>query len=259
MQKRGQTRLTWTVLGLIVAGIMIGITAIIIANFGGIFLSTSADRQAATNNFNILTKSVQGLLDNPAKFAPATIRYNIPEDFILVGFDKNWKGDQKGSWATTCYSEPITKPSQCKGKACLCLYENTAGQDFGHDGWFETRSPDDVVDKCVVFEGDISFFGPADNYYNFDRCEGEDIIFKENDYDNDCSNDGAKKQPTVKFGKIIHNYEFLVVYGDCDGEWGIKTLYIEKYKEQDSIYIFISQKTNKIKAREEQMTKDFTS
>jgi len=257
MDKRGQKKTLWTVIEITLAGILILLSAFIIATFSGIFMGPSAQQQAAKNNFDFLANQTQKLLEKPEFFASDTIQFNIPDGYILVGFDKDWRGDIEE--ANACRKESIKKPTRCSGKACLCLYKDTVADDFEDD------SNKDELIKCITFEKnnqEIFISGPADNYHNLNNCEGESGTI---DYDNDCPNDGAKKiphPPTTYFPTASRfKYEFLVIYGDCDDEWGIKQLYIEKFRNENNnnkTYIFISEKADIIKKREKEL-KDLAS
>jgi len=246
MEKRGQSETTWVVIGLVFAAAIILLSVYIIFAFSGAFAAPSAEKQTAINNFKALTNEVQKKLSTSAKLNTSTLDYQIPKGFILVGFDKDWHGVFVSN---ACNGEGIIKPPQCQDKACLCLYEDTIGDDFEGDS-----DPDKLVVPCETFDGDITISGPADNFYNFYQCEGKEISFQEDDYDNDCSNDGAKKIPDLTYGYGITKYEFLIIYGKCVDTWGIKKLYIEKYVEGDKIYLFISAKTPRVEElREKQM------
>ncbi len=257
MNKRGQKKTLWTVIEITFAGILILLSAFIIATFSSVFMGSSAQQQAANNNFDFLANQTQKLLEKPEFFASTTIQFNIPNGYILVGFDKDWQGDTVE--ASACRKESIKKPLRCSDKACLCLYKDTAADDFEDD------SNKDELIKCITFEKnnqEIFISGPADNHYNFKNCEGEPNT---NDYDNDCPNDGAAKYPppptTYFSGAPSFKYEFLVIYGKCDDEWGIKQLYIEKFRNENNnnkTYIFISEKADLVKKRAKEL-KDLAS
>ncbi|MBD3355094.1 hypothetical protein GF361_03865 [Candidatus Woesearchaeota archaeon] len=254
MNKRGQRKVLWTVIEITFAGMLILLSAYILATFTAVFLGPSSQQQAANNNFDFLANQTQKLLEKPEFFASDTIQFNIPDGYILVGFDQDWQGDTVE--ANACRKESIKKPQRCSDKACLCLYEDTVADDFEDD------SNKDKLIKCTRLEKNnqgIFISGPADNYHNLNNCEKESNTI---DYDNDCPNDGAQKLPPPPAvylnlpGASSFKYEFLVIYGDCDDEWGIRQLYIEKFRNEannNKTYIFISEKSDQIKEREKEL------
>jgi hypothetical protein len=276
MQKRGQTKGLWAVIGAVLAAAIIFLFTFFIIVFSGIV--PSAAEQSAIGNFRFLGRTINELLEQPGLLITKTIELNVPNGFIIVGFDKDWHGDLKdtSTWgfshgtvrndkveANWCSDgEGIQKPNQCFGKACICLYKETsAGDDFMEEG--SGRNPDDVLDACIVFDGDVTISGPADNNLNLDGCEGETGT---NDYDYDCPIDGARKYPRLSYGIPGWRddfYEFLVIYGDCWDEWGIKSdVYIEKYidiENPDNIYILVAANKTREIIRREQALKDITA
>ncbi|MBW2981373.1 hypothetical protein KY343_00705 [Candidatus Woesearchaeota archaeon] len=259
MKKRGQIKVTWTVIGAVLAAAVILLFTFVFITFSGVFKITSEAEQAAINNFKVLGKTINELLVQPGIFATARpIQFQVPNGFIVVGFDKNWYGDGTDSTednpagpfeASICHDEGIDKPDQCLGQACICLFQDTYGDDFKEDD-----SGHVLIDTCITFDGDVSFSGPADNNLNLANCEGETGT---SDYDADCQIDGEKKYPVPGYGTFpgwrSDFYEFLIIYGECGDEFGEpKTFYVEKYVDisTQKTYIFIANKTAEIEQRE---------
>jgi len=267
MQKRGQIKGLWAVVGAVLAAAIIILFTMVILSFAGVFRVPSESEQAAINNFDFLGKKIKEVIEDPAAFASAQLEFQVPDGFVVVGFDKDWHGDLvDDTWlgysqntvknekteASNCRDEGIKKPDQCLNQACLCLFKDTNGDDFIEDssGHVLVAAP-----PCIVFDGDITISAPADNNLNLDGCEGE---IGTTDYDDDCPNDGARKYPVPGYGGFTgwrsDFYEFLVIYGDCDDEFGDpKTYYVEKYEDLDTgkIYIFVAEKLEKIDKRGE--------
>ena len=112
-------------------------------------------------------------MEDPERLSTAEIAYSIPNGYILVGFDKDWYGDgtdatednKAGPFeASVCHDEGIDKPAQCQNKACLCLYEDTNGDDFKEDD-----DPDVIVTPCVSFDNLDTISAPADNFYDLNK------------------------------------------------------------------------------------------
>ena len=261
MEKRGQIKGLWAVLGAVLALVIIAIFTYVIVLFAGLFTGPSAAEQGAVNNFDVLGKTINALLQDPSNFASKTIEFGFPDGYIIVGFDKDWKGDMEddsflgydhgqiingkaeANWCSD--GEGIQKPTQCFGRACLCLYEETS---IGDDFMEEDRNSEDVKKPCVVFNQDITISAFKDNP-------------EPGDYSNDYPNTGARKYPFPVYGPSGSAYEFLVLYGGCDALYGIADLYVEKYVDESTgkIYVLAAQKTEAIEDREKNMQELFIS
>jgi hypothetical protein len=213
MKKRGSVgdhvmTLAWIILAAIV------ITAAFMFIFGKFTRSLFGDigtqsEQGANANLVVLGDQVQKMIDS-GKISDYAYNfpYYISSDFILVGFDKIWddtKIVKQGGGLIR--SESITKPAECIGKACLCLYKSKIGKDFAD-------LTKDLPVRCVLFKEDVVFLGFA----------------------NENTNVGAIKSvsnPKLSFD----NFEYLILYGDeVNGE---KLFYIEKQQINSKQYIFI--------------------
>jgi len=224
--------------------------------------STPVDQQEAVNNFRELGRQVDLLLMSDNKFETTKMQYSLPKGYILVGFDKDWRGDMEDDSAISGYpfgtikddkveadwcsdGEGIEKPSQCQDAACICLYKETRiGDDFMEEG----RDKDDVLD-CVQFNENVVISALRDS---------EEGYFTENN----GLIDGAMKYLPPKPPFDAQEYEFLVAYGSCDGAFGIQRVYLEKYKEDKNTYILFTPITPEnnvtIQKREEELSKRFS-
>ena len=262
MQKRGQIRGLWAVIGAVLALAIIALFTYVLVIFYGLIEVPSAAEQGAINNFDVLGKTIDELLKNPSSFATEPIEFGFPDGYIIVGFDKDWHGDMEDdNWffgyehgkiinnkveANWCSDgEGIQRPTQCFQRACLCLYEETsAGDDFMEEG----RDADDVKIPCFVFDGEIVISAVRDSP-------------KPGDYSNTYPNTGAKKYPFPNYGPAGSDYEFLVLYGKCKKAYGISDLYVEKHVDPNTgkIYILIAENSTEIENRENEMKEIFAN
>jgi len=113
MNKKGVLGLSLnTVLGLVLAIAIIGLTAYFFGNLYVTFLEKRID-QGTASSFNKLIDEVNDLLEDESKFF-TSLNYYIHEDYILVGFDHEKIKD-------TQYPQGRERPNKCQGKSCLCL------------------------------------------------------------------------------------------------------------------------------------------
>ena len=176
-------------------------------------LTSKKDYDSTINSFDVLAQRVKSLIQDPADFSSSTMLYTIADDYIIVGF--NYRDPSK-EISTQCTKENIEKNRPkplCQEKSCLCIYNDKSGEDFSNN---------EVPIKCKPFDENIVFLEPLD--------------------ENDKSFGGNRNgwDPTYYPNK---GYEFLFVYGSyCKGgtDFGIKNLYIEKFKKDDNIFVYIS-------------------
>ncbi len=253
---------------------MVGIILVILifipftSLFAKTFNTFFGGENPSIENFRSLTEKVQELLLNPDMVA---IETNFPyfirdNDYVIVAFDYEWYGDGTDSTednvpygpfeSNLCHDEGIRRPMECLDKACLCIYEDTAVNDFMEGG-------DPAPIECVPF-GNNLFFSGAEGYPDYLE-------------DKDGTNDGYKKEfieDTINFTNLTKlDYEFFVIYGecgnsgckvyennDCDEEFNqfdARKLYIEKYYDLDShkTHILIAVQEGKINQRAENASK----
>lgn len=195
-----------------------------------------SSEEEAYNNALEIGKVVERLLESNKSFDTTKMRLSVPSGYVLVGFDTDWHGDLKDDTilgldegviiddkveANACSDmEGIAKPPQCNGVACICLYEDTWGDEFMED----SEDPDTAI-LCTQFTQEdisISVLSDSDEGY-FDRNNG---IF-----------DGAKKYPEPRPQIANQDYEFFVAYGSCDGAFEIRNMYIELYRDTKKTYL----------------------
>lgn len=175
------------------------------------------DYDLTMNNFDVLVKSVTALAGEAKTLSIGTTSYSITDDYILVGFSH----DDNGIMQKTCPDENVvnSRPKSCRGKSCLCIYKNFGGITDWTTADFDSRGNVGTL-KCNAFDKKIVFLAPP-----------MDKNFK-----------GAETQ-----WKPAHyqwqSYNYLVLYGRCGNplrtSWGVKNIYLEKYKEGDNIFIFM--------------------
>ena len=169
---------------------------------------------------NKVKEPVNAAVGGEKKIATQTMVYGITDDYVLVGFSY----DDKGTIRTECTNENIlnSRPKSCQGKSCLCIYKNSGGKIFDDKkGVLPLR--------CKIFDEKIVFLG-----------QSPDKNFK-----------GAKTQwQPNHYPSATYNY--LVAYGRCGSNlnlfaasWGAKTIYIEKYSEEDKLFVFIGDMSDK--------------
>ena len=236
MQKKGQIQTIKLVMGLVIIAIVVIAFIIILANIGGIF--GKKEEVAARGNFDFLLSAMGEILKDENLFAfKTTSPIQIPDDFIVVGFDANCRSDGGGGCPLSiCWDEnPVPKPKVCGDGACICLFKESGGTDDFDDGEQEEN-----LMVCSPISSDnkkVTISGPADNFYNLPSCKDKK---GEEEYSDNCQNDGGKKSVTSFFSDDEFKYEDLVIYGDCDDAWKIRSMYFEKYEDKDSVYLFIS-------------------
>jgi len=141
------------------------------------------------------------------------IPFYIKQDaYILVGFNRDcgYNNGDRNCPVAVCHSSDsdyyIPKPKECSvGKSCLCLFNDFNLGDF-----------DDEDNKPVV---------PCVSYDSIDYLVGKN---------GDLFNDGNLR--------VIGNkeYESLVIYGDCNEEWGVHKMRLEKILIGDKILVMFS-------------------
>ncbi len=184
----------------------------------GLFIGRQ-EYDSTINNLEILAARVKELANDGKDMSMQTAVYSITDDYILVGFSYNDKDTIK----TECTGESIvaSRPKLCQHKSCLCIFQNFGGVTNIRGKDFDERG--DVTPlKCKPFEEKIVFLA-----YSLD------------------SNYGALTQWNPSHYPWP-NYYYLVIYGTCGWgkSWGIRQVYLEKYKEGGNIFIFIGDMSN---------------
>ena len=104
-----------TIVGLVLAIVIIGSTAYLFARIGRIFFTPKID-QATEASFNRLVDEINDLLEDESKYS-TTLPYYIHEDYVLVGFDDSEIFDI----SYTPSPKKIERSDKCKYNSCICL------------------------------------------------------------------------------------------------------------------------------------------
>jgi hypothetical protein len=227
MKKRAETGDSFYFGGTIILASII-ILAVIVLIFPRLLSNIFGDigsqsEQGVNANLVALSDKVQSLIDDsePTK-SVYDFPYYISSDYILVGFSKQWdetKISKDGSWAL---AEKMMKPAECINKACLCIYKNKIGTDFGD------QPGKNLPVRCVSFKEDVVFLGVANENTNF----------------------GIKQTKISGYAGLFKDYENLVLYGNkVDGD---KMFYIDKIKIDSKFYVFFAVQKKAVAAFSEQ-------
>jgi len=217
------------VLELIIAAIAITLLCLLACK---LFQVDDTER-AALKNFDMLELHINDVLDNQEKFATTSITYYLPDNYILVGFDKLWDENPNKIHSLRDHEGPLLKPNECREDreetACLCLYKTNI-EELGDKG-----DPESNLVTCKNFEGNIIFIGSF--YYEpAQQTEGTE---------NNPTYGGSPRTdvdlPTTAMGP--YKYEYLQLYS-ITGNWlPVIDLYIEKYNKSNTLYVFLTRYT----------------
>ena len=137
--------------------------------------------------------------------------YIKPNAYILVGFNRDcaYNKNDGNCPIAVCHDSDddyyIPKPGECSvKKSCLCLFNDFNLGDF--DG--EDNKP---VVPCVSYDSIDYFVGKKGDVFN----DGDSM-------------------------KIGGEYESLVIYGECDEEWGVHKIKMEKKSIDSKVLIMFS-------------------
>ncbi len=234
--KRGDVRtLSPTELvGYVLGGIIILIIIVVAGIFTALYFSEK-NEEFAINNFIALANKIETLSKSEKTFdVQRAFPFYIPSNFIIVGFNENWKDTTKSD---RCEEEAVRKPSKLDGKegekcdnfACICLFGNS------NDKFMSGNSYNVKLMQCHRLPG----------VNNFTTFHMEDKIY---DYPDDITyNMGGNSMNVGDYSSInFKNYAYFYVYGQCDNYWWDKDLlgrklYIEKFTDDGgNTYIFIA-------------------
>ena len=221
--------------------------------FGRLFatlLGAGTAEASAKANLVALTAQVNGILMDPKDFvSKRNLQFGLPTDFIIVTFTRG-EPSTKVKCAADTSEESSGRPDACKLGTCLCLFEETVGDDV--DG--------ETPIMCQPFPKDVIFLGPGGSQ---DECA---VI---NDVSIPCSEYTPKRgvgeraryaqrlrrlrmgwnwgeaRSVPQHPKIgNYDYENLVMYGNCEPQlWHIKPVYLEKFKVGNKIYVYIARES----------------
>jgi hypothetical protein len=176
-------------------------------------------------SFDVLGERIEQLV-NDKNYANTNMLYYLKKgDYILVGFNYKDTYEMK-----TCDNEPLKETREmikgmC-GKACLCLYTDTALKDFD-----ENRNGPQAPVKCKSFDKNIVFLAPY---------EQEDF----------CSTENGWHPSVYEDYYSTERYKFLILKG-----FDTKEIYLDKYEADGNVFIFLAKYSDdeKIKQRKEFM------
>ncbi|MBN2567202.1 hypothetical protein JXB02_03915 [Candidatus Woesearchaeota archaeon] len=210
----------------VIVGIILIVTmTLIMLKVTGLLGPTKAE-DTARASLERLAWAVREILEDDTVYSQTVVpQLSIPDGYIIVGFDTEWDGLR--TVTDHQFDEYVIKPSEppedCSGSACLCLYENTEGPDFGDYSWnLGGYKQDNFLIDCVRLRGDIVFLGPTD------------------EFDQDVKNYGQLRNPIVQplFAETPladRRYEYLLLYGVTHhagtvgrDEWRATNMYVEK-------------------------------
>jgi len=213
--KRGEisTILTELIGVVLIVGVIIMMAVIIVRLFS---LSGTNDADSKLN-MQDLGHQIQIMIDSGKQFQCTDngLPFYIGKELILVGHD--------GPFSYNVYSRCTDETafnSYCHGKGCLCLYDNTAGNDFEDDGWL--YKGDNEPKSCFEFGQPVKFLASGDG-----DPKG---IFAGNTKGN------VDYSPQA--------YRDLFLYGNgCsgDGQFGSSRLYAEMYRDKDAVYVYVDE------------------
>jgi len=213
------TGLLWTLVE-VVAAITIVIFLIWLGlKFAGFFIGRQ-DYDSTINNMEALANLVAELAKDSKEIISTTKVFSITDSYVLVGFNY----DDGRNMGTDCTQEKIigSRPRLCQDTACLCIYKNYGSVTDWSGKDFDDKEPKGTALKCRTFDQKILFLVDDTESHNFRGTSS-----------------------AIELRSKPGNYENLVFYGECGGPWrnnfGIKQLKIEKHKENDKIYIVISE------------------
>lgn len=202
---------------------LLAVVVILIILYVGVKLvsmfSSSKDFDSTIASFDLLGERADNLIADK-NYANTNFLYFLKKDskldngHILVGFNfKDASIDMK-----TCKDELVVESRKKIGglcnKACLCIYEDTVGNDFDkNDGGPQ------VPLKCKSFDKNIVFLASSRQ-------------------DHFCSKEsGWHPEAYTDYYQVDKNYKFLILHG-----FDTKEIYLDKYESKNGeIFIFFAE------------------
>jgi hypothetical protein len=242
-------------IGMIFVVAVVFIIVYVMSRYGSLFFA-SAKIQGTFRNFDAINDRIEnGLLKSDANFdADQNFPFYISDKYILVAFPSD-EVTSNLKMGVKCGSyEEIVKPPECGTKACMCLWEDTAYNDFKSD--FGGKNGLENVERCKQFSNvDYIFTYYYEDYLPYVQAEEESRALDHNmagdkyDYDKFYYYDGWQKGS--------QNYAPFIVYGECNNHWTDEVtkpqrLYIEKFVDKQNgnkVSIFIALKSNHTEKR----------
>jgi len=231
----------------VIAGIIVVMGIAIIWPIVGRIIGGGGEQRTAEVGLDSLHQRVLEVLANPAPFAavrnhPLFIQENA---YMIVAFNADDDVVQSG-----CYVETATRPAAClPDKSCLCLYPDTAGQDFDDDGGFGAANKPVL---CKFLPPEVVFVAPWDGLEEL----GIKKAMGTSDSVKGWNMGVSMGAPSIKATGIKEHENFLL-YGQCsDTVWNKQETYIEKVIKPDgTIQVFIARESPHTQERFEKLPK----
>lgn len=247
------------ILGLV---LLVGSAVIVMSYFGG-GIRTGEERTVIVN-FESLVNTVNQLLNDGQDFSvERNMPYFIGTDYILAGFnEKETMAVDKCGTA----SEQIPRPLICgSSSACLCIYRNGVGNDFGEGQDPPIICRNFAANELITFE----YFSsrattPAGGALTQPQLYSNIGKIQEAIYKNVIGEKWRPSSLTTAFFPPDKKYARVLIYGKCDfwaieTAFGTQTLYVEKIQKQGKTLVFIAPETELTKQRYSQLLELFAS
>ncbi len=252
------TQSLWEVVELMLAGIILVLVIWIVYMGYNAFIAGPADEAKAENAFNALYAGIEELMASKLPFKTTTIGIQLPENYVIVFFNKNKNVDTCRRY-TKAFAEKLSQPWQdsivkahCE-PPCMCYYK-ISGES--REFFEENNDPDHK--KCEPLPKAITDIATWDSEYLTRFYAGtKDEVFTKN-----IKGTVTAIQDYPKF-PLDFPYSQVFIYGQCDTagrmmkekhlKFGIQTIYLEKAEYKKKTAIFITGKTDLTNARESGM------
>jgi len=209
-------------LGMMLLGIAVALLIFFVAGKLINMFTSQKEFDSTIASFELLGERIDEII-NDKNYANTNLLYYLKKDiylrdngYILVGFNYKDSFNQ----IETCDNEPLTeskkKISSVCGKSCICIYENTAGEDFDKDkeGFLVPIAP------CISFDKNIVFLA---SFQQESFCSKETGWKPQDAYDDYYQ--GEK------------SYKFLILRG-----FNTKEVYLDKYESKNGeIFIYMAE------------------
>lgn len=244
MNKRGITEhaIMTIIFGILVV-LAIAVTWPIVSR---VLFGARGELRTAEVNLDSLHQSIIFLLNQKDVYATKQTPLFIQENaYIIVGFNANDDKVQSG-----CYDETATRPLACpQGRACLCLYEDTNGQDFDDDA----GGPAKPI-TCRTLPGNVLLLAPSNKFEDYEPDQND-----ETEKWNFGVKDGSPSILTINKADpagLNYDYENLLLYGQCSSSmfgkgtvWNKQDVHIEKLTKEKTNYVYIARKARMTEQR----------
>jgi hypothetical protein len=211
------------IIGLILAVIAIAALTYLIFMVIGLFGKSNQELDSTVHNYEELTNLVKVMANNNDKNVSRFPLY-VSASYSIIGFDRfqNFVIDQ--------VNDTIYKPSSCRNKACICLYNNPPF--YGKSNLDDVTTKDSGVINCISYNQQIIFFSKG---RAFDRGHPDTSGLMRKD---------------IQFDGMPLDTEYFVIHGLLASnllgfnilktEWQIKNLELKMTEVDKKAYFEIS-------------------